>query len=319
MQPIIELKTILYMLTIEREGGFQKAAESLYISQPALSQYLKRIENGLSFPLYERDKGKCTPTKPGKILLERGKKLLADYTNMVEEMNSSCNIRDVRAGWTTGYTMLLFNQLFSYLSMHTQVSVSITEESVEKLLHLLLDNNLDLIFVPAVYSHPDLVYTTLQHEEFYLAVPKSNPSSAAIKKKEVNGYIDLRIVTNMSFVMIDAKAYTTFFYSLFKKYDKKPNIIFNCKDWGRARILSEQSSCLSILPYWFAKKDQGGIDFYRIKSRQPNFRIFSYVTHKDKIITPGMQTVIDYMKKKYSDEYVGQIIDQDTLRETFHY
>ena len=46
---MIELKTIQMIKAIEEEGSFQKAADVLYLSQPALSQYIKRVEKELSF------------------------------------------------------------------------------------------------------------------------------------------------------------------------------------------------------------------------------------------------------------------------------
>ena len=43
-----------YFVTIVETGSLTKAAEKLYISQPSLSQYLKRLENSLGIDLFDR-------------------------------------------------------------------------------------------------------------------------------------------------------------------------------------------------------------------------------------------------------------------------
>lgn len=78
---MIELKTIQMIKAIEEEGSFQKAADVLYLSQPALSQYIKRVEKELSFNLYERSGGKCTLTEAGEVLLEEGQHYLNSMKN----------------------------------------------------------------------------------------------------------------------------------------------------------------------------------------------------------------------------------------------
>ena len=88
---MIDLKTIHYIKAIAEEGSFQKAAASLYISQPALSQYIKRIENELSFPLYERQNSKCVLTPPGEILLQKGSDILSQFDTIIEEMKICAN------------------------------------------------------------------------------------------------------------------------------------------------------------------------------------------------------------------------------------
>ena len=128
MLPTIEIKTILYMLAIEEEGGFQKAADALYISQPALSQYIRRVEEDLSFPLYEREKGRCTPTKAGAILLEQGRKLMRCYGLMLEDMKAAAHVRDIHIGWPTGYSIRYFTELVSTMHERYMIQVHFLKE-----------------------------------------------------------------------------------------------------------------------------------------------------------------------------------------------
>lgn len=319
MQQIIEVKTIRYMLAIEREGGFQKAAEALYISQPALSQYIRRIEDSLGFRLYERGKGRCVPTEAGKVLLSCGRSLLRDYNAMLEKVNAAAGITDVHIGWPTGYTVRFFNKLFSYMAAHELSKITYTEDVADQLLLLLLEGKLDMIFVPVYYSHPDIEYTTIQHEEFYLTVPRQHEANAVLEANSRDGYVDLNLVLDQPFIMIDARAYEDFVEGLFRDFPHGPKVRLTVKDWGRAYLLSEEGAGLSILPYWYAEKPDKDLAFYRIRSPHPNARIFACAKLKRTAMSRGMQAVLDYMLKNYGDEHAGEQVAEDVFKSVFRF
>ena len=61
----MELKEARYILAIARHQSIGKAAESLYISQPSLSKYLKNLEERLGAPLFSRHENRYYPTYMG--------------------------------------------------------------------------------------------------------------------------------------------------------------------------------------------------------------------------------------------------------------
>ena len=60
---------------ITRHGSFSRAAESLHLSQPALSHHIRLLEEDLCTPLLERVGKRAFPTQAGRILLEVANKL----------------------------------------------------------------------------------------------------------------------------------------------------------------------------------------------------------------------------------------------------
>ena len=55
----MNLKQFKYVLTIAKAGSISKAADELNISQPSLSQYVKKIETELDVELFDRTNGNC--------------------------------------------------------------------------------------------------------------------------------------------------------------------------------------------------------------------------------------------------------------------
>ena len=62
---------------ISNEGSFKKAAEKLYISQPAVSLQIQNLERQLNTPLFYRDKRKARLTETGQLLIKYCDRILS--------------------------------------------------------------------------------------------------------------------------------------------------------------------------------------------------------------------------------------------------
>ncbi len=69
-------KQFQYVLTLVREGSFSKAADALNITQPSLSQYIKKIEQEIGQPLFDRTNGDVRITDAGSVYIETARKIL---------------------------------------------------------------------------------------------------------------------------------------------------------------------------------------------------------------------------------------------------
>ena len=73
----MELKTLRYFLAVADEQSFTKAAEALYVTQPALSRQMMALENELGVQLYNRGSRSITLTESGQRLRERAQEIVA--------------------------------------------------------------------------------------------------------------------------------------------------------------------------------------------------------------------------------------------------
>ena len=80
-------KQLQYVLILAREGSFSKAADVLNISQPSLSQYIKKIEKEVGLDLFDRSSGDVRLTDAGRVYIEAGQKIL----NIEHQMENSFN------------------------------------------------------------------------------------------------------------------------------------------------------------------------------------------------------------------------------------
>lgn len=77
MAPIPNLKHLHGALEIERRGSISAASAALYLSQPALTQGIRKIEKSLGFKLFRRVHNGLRPSAEGRIYLRRVERALA--------------------------------------------------------------------------------------------------------------------------------------------------------------------------------------------------------------------------------------------------
>jgi DNA-binding transcriptional LysR family regulator len=70
------LDQLKILQTIAIEGSFKKAAEKLYISQPAVSLQIQNLEKQLNIPIFYRDKRRARLTETGQLLLKYAERIL---------------------------------------------------------------------------------------------------------------------------------------------------------------------------------------------------------------------------------------------------
>ena len=88
-------KQLHYVLTLAHEGSFSKAADTLNITQPSLSQYIKKIEREIGLELFDRANGDIRLTDAGRVYIDAGKKIL-DIEHQME--NSFTDMADHKTG-----------------------------------------------------------------------------------------------------------------------------------------------------------------------------------------------------------------------------
>ncbi|MCD8019291.1 MAG: LysR family transcriptional regulator, partial [Clostridiales bacterium] len=73
----MEIRVLRYFLTVAREGGINRAAEILHITQPTLSRQLAALEDEVGVKLFERGARKITLTNEGMLLRRRAEEILS--------------------------------------------------------------------------------------------------------------------------------------------------------------------------------------------------------------------------------------------------
>lgn len=85
---LMEIHQLKTLVTVAREGSITRAAERLYLSQPAVSAHIKAIEETLGLTLFERTHKGMSLTNDGQRLLVKAEQILSVHREFIEEAAS---------------------------------------------------------------------------------------------------------------------------------------------------------------------------------------------------------------------------------------
>ncbi len=81
----VDTRLLRYSVAVADEGSLTRAAERLFVSQPALTKQIRQLETRLGVPLFVRSRTGMALTPAGRALAERAPALLADWDGMLRE------------------------------------------------------------------------------------------------------------------------------------------------------------------------------------------------------------------------------------------
>jgi len=135
---------------ISNEGSFKKAAEKLYISQPAVSLQVQNLERQLNTPLFYRDKRRARLTETGQLLIKYCDRILSLCQETCRALDELQNLQYGRliigASQTTG-TYLMPRLIGIFRNKYPQISVELKVDSTRKISLGIVNGNIDLAIV----------------------------------------------------------------------------------------------------------------------------------------------------------------------------
>lgn len=145
----LELYRVFY--TVARCGSLTKAAEELYISQPAVSQAVKQLENQLGTTLFNRmHKGMELSKQGGELIyadVERALQLLSGVEDKLSELKQSAT-GTLRIGASeTIFQYILADKIVAYNKQYPQVKIDLISDVSPKIIELLKTDRCDVGFL----------------------------------------------------------------------------------------------------------------------------------------------------------------------------
>jgi len=93
------LDQLRILKAIATEGSFKRAADSLYVSQPAVSLQVQNLERQLNVPLFDRGGRRAQLTEAGHLLLEYGDRILSLCQETCRAIEDLQTCRGARSLW----------------------------------------------------------------------------------------------------------------------------------------------------------------------------------------------------------------------------
>lgn len=169
----------LYFIKIHELGSITKAAESLYISQPALSKYIRNLERELGVSLVEREYSPVRFTEAGEIYFRYAKEALKNYDKMrrdIAEAGISLS-KTFTFGISTDLTKYFTKDIVKLaLEEDRDLDIKVVEDTSLNMEKLIENGSVDVgFFGTDIINNEALDYMSVKKDMLWLVCGKGNP------------------------------------------------------------------------------------------------------------------------------------------------
>tara|TARA_B100000131_G_scaffold289080_1_gene300854 strand:+ start:141 stop:1100 length:960 start_codon:yes stop_codon:yes gene_type:complete len=201
------LDQLRILKAIVNEGSFKKAAETLYVTQPAVSLQIQNLEKQLEIAIFDRGGRKAQLTEAGKLLLNYCDQILSKCDEAYKAIGDLHNLKGgsltIGASQTTG-TYLMPRMIGLFRQKFPDVSVQLQVHSTRRTGWSVANGQLDLAIIggqlPQELSEL-LEITPYANDQLALVLPTKHPFS---KKKELTK----EDLYKLDFVTLDSQSTT---------------------------------------------------------------------------------------------------------------
>ena len=310
-----------YVYEIYKSGSFSKASENLHITQPALSISIRKLEQKIGQPLFERKTSPLKLTNAGHIYIEKVEKIIPmeqECTDYFQNLNEVKVGRVTIGGANISMTYLLPELIVGFSNQYPGIKIVAQETSLPMLKSMLSYGSIDLVLDTDWFEEEVFQSVPLFTNQILLGIPLNFPVdkkffACSMTSEEIRSdkhlsqfqpAIDLYGMENLPFLLLEPTN------EIFGRSQE----IFN---YYHIKPLVKMSFNQQMTSFEFASKGLGAVfisdtlvkfshnaenlRFYKLNCTMPK-RGVSIAYNKKKYITKATQRFIDYTIELYKRE-----------------
>lgn len=199
------LDQLRILKAIAAEGSFKRAADSLYVSQPAVSLQVQNLERQLDVPLFDRGGRRAQLTEAGHLLLSYGDRILSLCEETCRAIEDLQNLQGgtliVGASQTTG-TYLLPRMIGVFRKQYPEVAVQLHVHSTRRTAWSVANGQIDLAIIGGEVPpelHDSLEIIPYAEDELALILPAYHPLAR-------QGTVQKEDLYKLQFITLDSQS-----------------------------------------------------------------------------------------------------------------
>jgi LysR family transcriptional regulator, hydrogen peroxide-inducible genes activator len=173
----MSLTELKFIVAVAQERNFRRAAEKCFVSQPALSLAIKKLEQELNVIIFERSRSDVTPTEIGEKIIEQAEKVLEETSRIKQlaELGKNQLKGTFKLGLIHSIGPYLLPEIIPILRKTAPDMPLEVEENLTANLEIQLKNGvIDAAIIALPFNVAGLQYKALYDEEFDVVVPATH-------------------------------------------------------------------------------------------------------------------------------------------------
>lgn len=174
----MNLRDLQYLVAVAEHKNFSKAAEHCAISQPTLSNQIKKLEAYLNIQIFERDPHliRVTPVGSNIISIARSITENAERIREIARYSARTYVNKIIMGGFPTLANYVFPEYVFRLKQHfSDLKLQLIEEKTDDLIQLLTTRKIDVALLALPIADESLEGVALFEDPFYVAVPDDHP------------------------------------------------------------------------------------------------------------------------------------------------
>jgi DNA-binding transcriptional LysR family regulator len=293
---------------VAKTGAFSKAAEELFVTEPAVFIQVRSLERYLGFKLLDKFGKDLRPTEVGRMLFDYAEKIFG----LVEEANKAIKeLQDLKSGeLRIGSAKALAQYLMplvisSFQDFYPRIRVLLSESSSDELVRGVLNHQFELAMVARV-PYPERVNVVPFSKDRIIVVV--SPESSLLKKKEVS----LEELNNQPVICRDAGSATKFaVWAEFEKQGLKPAAIVEAGNTEFIKDMVKKDKGYSFLASICVRNEIRKGELATLPLKGGDLALEIDVIHlKGKTLSPAAATFLNFLKESSDLDDLGRTADR---------
>lgn len=259
----MELRQFTYVNQVAECGSFTKAAAKLFISQPALSNYISKVEEDLGVKLFDRSATPLKLTYAGEQYLKRAKAILGQLEDMNRELRDITHHMTgrLRIGFPSERIVYMLPLILKPLKdRYPGIDVEVSTGPGNHLIADLKAGNVDFVFLPYWNPIKDIVQVQIVEEELILVAAKGYLPEDCFLDREKK-IINWRETAKLPLITLKkGHALRSSVDVLYTNAELKPDIFFESHSNMLSYRLAAQGLGVSVIPEITLELMEGGME-----------------------------------------------------------
>ncbi len=164
--------------TVARLLSFTKAAESLHMTQPAVTFQIRQLEEYFNTRLFDRTHNKISLTEAGQRVFDYADRIITLYSEMdnrVRELTGDVSGIVIIGASTTIAEYVLPSLLGEFRRAHANINIRLKVSNSDGIVHMVEDNTIDVGIVESPIANKNLVVEVCWHDNLVFICPPDHP------------------------------------------------------------------------------------------------------------------------------------------------
>lgn len=288
----MELRQLQYFFEVAKAQSISKAAETLHISQPALSKMIKNLEAELGMTLLIRTNKASELTDAGMVVFEYAKKISQDMKDMKTILHDLTELKrgEIHFGLPPIIGSLFFpNVLAAFHNSYPNINIMITEYGGAKIAKSVAEGELDLAVTVLPIDEALFDAYPIVEENMQLVLHRDHILSSRTT-------VDLRELEQEEFIFYHEDfALHDMVWQKFLDVGYEPNILFKSSQWDLMSEMVAANLGVTILPKSICAKIRN--DAIKIVNLTPAIPWnLAVIKKKDKYLSYAGRTFINFIR-----------------------